>query len=154
MATGHGLDQGIGVQVSVGGENFHFSVSSRPALGSTQPPIQWVPGALSPRVKWPGSEADHSPPTIAEVSKTWVYTSTRRSQWPRGLRREPSSPARTLGSWVWIPLKAWMSVYVYSVSVLFCVSSGLATGWAPVQGVLSTVYRIKKLKKRPRSKGL
>jgi hypothetical protein len=28
-------------------KNFHFSISSRPALGSTQPPIQWVPGALS-----------------------------------------------------------------------------------------------------------
>jgi hypothetical protein len=25
----------------------HFSVSSRLTLGSTQPPIQWVPGALS-----------------------------------------------------------------------------------------------------------
>jgi hypothetical protein len=24
----------------------------------------------------PGSEADHSPPTSAEVKKTWVYTST------------------------------------------------------------------------------
>jgi hypothetical protein len=28
-------------------KNFHFSMLSRPALGSTQPPIQWVPGALS-----------------------------------------------------------------------------------------------------------
>jgi hypothetical protein len=28
-------------------KNFHFSMSSRPALGSTQPPIQWSPGALS-----------------------------------------------------------------------------------------------------------
>jgi hypothetical protein len=28
-------------------KNFLFSMSSRPALGSTQPPIQWVPGALS-----------------------------------------------------------------------------------------------------------
>jgi hypothetical protein len=28
-------------------KNFHFSMSSRPALGSTQPPIQWVPGARS-----------------------------------------------------------------------------------------------------------
>jgi hypothetical protein len=27
----------------------------------------------------------------------------------------PSSPARTLGSWVRIPLKAWMFVCVYSV---------------------------------------
>jgi hypothetical protein len=34
-----------------GGKNFHFSKSSRPPLGSAQPPIQWVPGALSPGVK-------------------------------------------------------------------------------------------------------
>jgi hypothetical protein len=26
---------------------FHFSISSRPALGFTQPPIKWAPGALS-----------------------------------------------------------------------------------------------------------
>jgi hypothetical protein len=32
------------------------------ALGPTQPPIQWVPGALSLGVKRPGREADHSPP--------------------------------------------------------------------------------------------
>jgi hypothetical protein len=46
--------------------NFHFSISSGPALGSTQPPIQWVPGALSRGEERPGSEADHSPPTNAE----------------------------------------------------------------------------------------
>jgi hypothetical protein len=39
----------------------------------------------------------------------------RRSQWARGLRHEPSSPARTLGSWVRITIEAWMSVCVYSV---------------------------------------
>jgi hypothetical protein len=33
-------------------------------------------GALSPEVKRPGREADHSPPTNAEVKKPWVYTST------------------------------------------------------------------------------
>jgi hypothetical protein len=33
--------------------------------------IQWVPG-----VKRPGREADHLPPTSAEVKQTWVYTST------------------------------------------------------------------------------
>jgi hypothetical protein len=33
-----------------------------------------------------------------------------RLQWPRGLRHELSSPDRTLGSWVRIPLKAWMFV--------------------------------------------
>jgi hypothetical protein len=32
-----------------------------------------------------------------------------RWQWSRGLRHELSSLARTLGSWILIPLKAWMS---------------------------------------------
>jgi hypothetical protein len=75
IVTGYGLDDwGVRVQVSV--ESRISSKSSRPALGSTQPPIQWVPGALSLGVKWPGREADHSPPTSAEVKKMWIYTST------------------------------------------------------------------------------
>jgi hypothetical protein len=49
------------------------------------------------------------------------------------------------------PTQGWMSVCVYSVFMLSCVGSGLATGWSPVRGVLPTVCRIKKLKKRPRS---
>jgi hypothetical protein len=60
----------------VRGKNFHFSMSSRQAMGPNQPPIQWVLGALSPEVKRPGREADHSPPTSAVVKKRWVYTST------------------------------------------------------------------------------
>jgi hypothetical protein len=32
-------------------------------------PIQWIPGDLSPGLKRPGREADHSPPTSAEVKK-------------------------------------------------------------------------------------
>jgi hypothetical protein len=45
-AAGYGLDdRGVGVRVP-GGENFHFSVSSRPTLGPTKPLIRWVPGAL------------------------------------------------------------------------------------------------------------
>jgi hypothetical protein len=48
-------------------QNFLFSTASRPALGSIQPPIQWVPGALSPEVKWLGREADHSLPNSAAV---------------------------------------------------------------------------------------
>jgi hypothetical protein len=52
-------------------QNFLFYKSYRPALGSTQPPIQWVPG-----VKRPRREVDHSPPTSAEVKKMWIYTST------------------------------------------------------------------------------
>jgi hypothetical protein len=39
-----------------------------------------------------------------------------------------------------------MFVYVYSVFVLSCVGSILATGWSLVQVVLPSVYKIKKLK--------
>jgi hypothetical protein len=68
IVTGCGLDdRGVEVRVLVG--------SSRPALGSIQPPIQWIPGALSPGVKRPGRKAGHSPPASAEVKKMWIYTS-------------------------------------------------------------------------------
>jgi hypothetical protein len=40
-----------------------------PALGPTQPPMQWVPGALSLGVKRPGREADRSPPSSSEVKE-------------------------------------------------------------------------------------
>jgi hypothetical protein len=35
-----------------------------------------VPGALSLRVKRPEREADHSPPSNAEIKNAWNYTST------------------------------------------------------------------------------
>jgi hypothetical protein len=46
------------------------------ALGPTQPPIQWVPGALSLGVKQLGREADHSPPASSKVKNACSYTST------------------------------------------------------------------------------
>jgi hypothetical protein len=49
---------------------------SRVALGPTQPPIQWVPGALSIGVEWPGHEAVHSPQSSAKVKNAWSFTST------------------------------------------------------------------------------
>jgi hypothetical protein len=60
--------QGLGIFLS--------TTLSRPVLGPTQPPIQWVPGALSLGVKRPGREADHSPPSNAEVKNAWRYNST------------------------------------------------------------------------------
>jgi hypothetical protein len=62
-------------------KNFHFSTSSRPALGPTQPPIQWVPVALSTGVKRPRRETDHSPPTIAEVKKCGIIHPVRHTPW-------------------------------------------------------------------------
>jgi hypothetical protein len=70
IATGYGLDdRRAGVPVPGGSKYFHFSISSRPALGSTQPPIKWVRGGPFQGVKRQGREADHSPPTSAVVKK-------------------------------------------------------------------------------------
>jgi hypothetical protein len=41
------------------GKIFPLSTSSRPSMGFTHP-IQWVQCAISPGVKRPGSEAEHS----------------------------------------------------------------------------------------------
>jgi hypothetical protein len=58
-------DQGVGVLPST---------SSRPGLGPTQPPIQWVSEATS-EVKRPGLEAYHSTPTSAEAKKILIHIS-------------------------------------------------------------------------------
>jgi hypothetical protein len=58
-----GFDSRRGLVIST------FTTVSRTALGTTQPPIQWVSGALSLGVKLPGREADHSPPSSAEVKE-------------------------------------------------------------------------------------
>jgi hypothetical protein len=56
-------------------EIFLFSTMFRPTLEPTQPPIQWILGALSPGVKWLGHEADHSLPSSAKVKNMWCFTS-------------------------------------------------------------------------------
>lgn len=45
IAIGYGQND-PGVQTPVGGSNFFFSMSSRPKLGPTQPPIQYELGLL------------------------------------------------------------------------------------------------------------
>jgi hypothetical protein len=73
----------------------------------------------------------------------------------RALRYELPSPAGMFRSWLRIPLDSRLSVCVYSVRCVLCVGRGLANGWSHVQGVLPTVYRITKAKKRLSfSKGL
>ena len=62
IAPRYGLD-GPGIKSRWGKD---FPHPSRLALGSAQPPIQWVPG-LSPGLKSPGHGFDHLPPPNAEV---------------------------------------------------------------------------------------
>jgi hypothetical protein len=72
---GYGLDdRGFESRQDLG--IFLSATASRTALGPTQPPIQWLPGALSLGVKRPGRETDHSPPSSAEIKNAWSYTST------------------------------------------------------------------------------
>jgi hypothetical protein len=47
---------------------------SRPAVGPTQPPVQWVPGVLSP-----GRKADHSPHLVTMSITSRSYTSRLKS---------------------------------------------------------------------------
>jgi hypothetical protein len=49
------------------------STVSKLLLGLTQPPIQWVPQAISPGVKRTVSEAGHSPPSGAKVKDGGLY---------------------------------------------------------------------------------
>jgi hypothetical protein len=52
--------------------------SERPGFDSRrgQPPIYLVTGTLSPGIKRPWHEADHSPESSAEVKNAWSYAAT------------------------------------------------------------------------------
>jgi hypothetical protein len=64
IATCYGFD-GPGVESRWGRVFPHLS---RPALGPTQPPIQWVPGPF-PGVKRSVRDIDHPPLSSAEVKE-------------------------------------------------------------------------------------
>jgi hypothetical protein len=77
ITLGYGLDnRGSRVRFPAGAGNFSLHHHVQNGSGTTQPPIQWVPGGLSLGVKRPGREAGHSPPSSAEVKNAWSYTST------------------------------------------------------------------------------
>jgi hypothetical protein len=59
----------LGFDFRRGLRNFLFTTVPRTPLGPTQPPIQWIPGAVSLVVKRPGRDADHSLPSSAEVKE-------------------------------------------------------------------------------------
>ena len=64
IVTGYGLD-GPGIESRWGRD---FPHPSRPALGPTQPPVQWVLGLFQGKER-PGHDADPSPPSSAVVMK-------------------------------------------------------------------------------------
>jgi hypothetical protein len=50
-----------------------LATASCPNREPTQPPNQWVPGALIPGVKRPGRVAGHLPQSSPEIKNTWSY---------------------------------------------------------------------------------
>jgi len=71
IVTVYGLDS-LGIESRRGRDFPHLS---RPALGPTQPPVQWVPG-LSQGKEQLGRDADPSPPSTTMVKKEQSYTCT------------------------------------------------------------------------------
>jgi hypothetical protein len=76
IATGYELD-GPGIEFRWGRDFPHLS---RPALGPTQPHVQWVPG-LSRGRKWPGRDTDPSPLRVPR-SKSRVELYLYSPLWP------------------------------------------------------------------------
>jgi hypothetical protein len=50
-------------------------------MGPTQPPIQWVPGDVSPGDKAEGREAEYSRPSNSEVKKRGAIPPLPMSSW-------------------------------------------------------------------------
>jgi hypothetical protein len=72
VVSGYGLDDwAIEVRFLAEAKGFFvYPRVSRPALGPAQLTLRWVPGGPFPGSKArPGRDADHSPPSSAEVVK-------------------------------------------------------------------------------------
>jgi hypothetical protein len=71
IATGYGLDdRGVGIRVPVGTKIFPSPYRPDRLWGLPSLLSKKVPGTISPGVKRQGRQADHSPPTNAEVKET------------------------------------------------------------------------------------
>jgi hypothetical protein len=76
VATGYGLDDwGVGVRLPVRSRIFTFLFSPDRLWGPSCLLSNW-PGVPSPEEKRKEREANYSPPTSAEIKKTWICTST------------------------------------------------------------------------------
>jgi hypothetical protein len=73
--TSYGLLAGVRIPVRYGQEVFFSPKPSIPALGPTQPSLQWVPG-FCPGLKHTGHEVVHSFPSSTELKNEWSYVST------------------------------------------------------------------------------
>jgi hypothetical protein len=124
--------QGLGI--------FLFTTASKTALGSTQPSIQWIKGALSLGVKRPWRESDHSPPSSAEV-KEWVELYLHSPITPswRGAQFEKNAQGQL---YLYLYITGNLMIYT-GYLVLLRVLTIMRLHWV---GQLRNVYRILKRK--------
>ena len=66
---------GPGFESRQGKAMYIVSETSTPALGPTQPSIQWVQGLFG-GVKRAGHDIEHTRPSLVDVTNEWIYTST------------------------------------------------------------------------------
>jgi hypothetical protein len=78
IVSGYGLDDwAIKVRSPAGARIFPLSSVSRPALGPTQPPVQWVPGVFSLGVKrGRGVMLTTHPHLVPRSRMSRIYTSS------------------------------------------------------------------------------
>jgi hypothetical protein len=110
--------QGLGI--------FLFTTASRTALGPTQPPFQWIPGALYLGLKRTGREIDHSPRSSAEA-KEYVelyFHSTYTPSW-RGAQFKKTQGQLYLYLYILSLITAlWLENSYEVVNMRFCAKHG------------------------------
>ena len=84
-----------------------FSSPIRPGRSWGPPSFPCVPEIISPGIKWPERQVDHSPPSGAEVRNEWSYTSTPLL-YLNGVERENITSYFTL-------ISSWMQFVFVSV---------------------------------------
>jgi hypothetical protein len=88
----------VGVRFTAEVRDCSLLCSVLTAVGCIQPGMQWKPGPLSPVVKRPGHEADHSPPSSNEVKNVWSYISVVQYSFMAWYsdKRAPGQPCHAL----------------------------------------------------------
>jgi hypothetical protein len=124
---------------------FLMATASRAALGTTQPHIQWVPEALSPRVK---READHPFQSNADVKNAWSYITTfpyvlMVSWWSTGNvfggNFTFTCPLHELNASWNVTSAPWIPKAVLLISICFGLEN---PGWKLLRELIFRMYRL------------
>jgi hypothetical protein len=101
---------------------FLYSAASRPTLGSTQFPVQWIREVLYSVKKWPGRKAPSTPipptvevnngGTLPRLSHTYSWCSNIKSKVESVLNLISATPWRRVGEWMYRSTFSWPRYYL------------------------------------------